>query len=170
MKICPAKLEISMKNDFPKGEIRYKIQVTNPSSHPINVTSSVRNPTSQSLSPGYTNIPDLSWVNVEPKVKTIPANSYDFFNLTINIPENEKKYHYNESWEVWAIFYSPDSFKSGGSVSFNIKLAVKIFIHTPSGVSKLQLPQSFYLLMLGTFFTIICILVYIKKRVSLTRK
>jgi hypothetical protein len=95
---------------------------------------------------GHSRIPDLSWVTVSPQEMTIPANSEGFFNITIDIPKNNQSLHYNESWEVLAIFYQKKTTSAGG-FKFNIKLASRVFIHTPPEPAKQQIPNNLYLIL-----------------------
>ena len=145
--LWPAELTIDI-SEYPEEEIQYKIRITNPYNYDIDVVSESVNPSIEdiSLDEGYSCIPDLSWLKVSPDVLSIPARSYGYFMLSVEIPESKKPLHYNESWEGLVRFYKKSATQAG-SVTVNVKLMSKIFIHTPPGPAKQQAPHNLYLIL-----------------------
>jgi hypothetical protein len=163
--LWPGILTINM-SEYPEGEIEYKkIYVTNPYDYEVEVITEIANP--QGLTKGYSNIPDLSWIDVNPEVLSIPAKSDGCFSLIIDIPEEEKASHYNESWEVWIRFFKKPESDSG--VIFNVKLASKIFIHTPEEL-KQKIPYN-PIILITVFAVLLLVIVayfYFKRKPSIS--
>lgn len=138
--LWPGKLTIDIPKGFPDEEITYnKITIKNPYEYDITVLTEINNPPNGETTYGYTSIPDLSWVKISPEAQSIPAKSDGYFNLTINISDDEKSLHYNEKWEVRVIFFKKSDYQSG-NVVINLKLASKIYIHTPLEINQMQIP------------------------------
>jgi hypothetical protein len=133
VKIWPGKHYITINKWYSTGEeVKHpRIQVMNTESYDINVSVSIDNPHVNTLSGGYSQIPDLSWVKVFPEVLYLPGGSSDFVEVFIEIPESEQSLHYNEKWEALVVFTPP--IKPGGGVNVQVELAVKLFIKTPTG-------------------------------------
>ena len=131
LEIYPGKLTISMPEGYPTERISYKIQVTNPFPYAVNASTRIEHPSNQTISANYSHIPDLSWVTVEPEILFIPANTSGFFEVFLDIPENERQNSYHKSWETWVVIHSDQPAGEGGGIVININIAVKLFIHTP---------------------------------------
>jgi len=162
-----------MSEGYPKEAIKYKIQVTNPYSYDVNASARVENPAIEKLSDGYTFIPDLSWVKLVSETIYIPAGSSGYFELLIDIPDDEKPRHYNESWETWVVISSDRGSGSSGGLLFQIELAVKLFINTPPEKARQQIPQTLYLILLFIIVGLIVVatfVFYVKKRERITHK
>lgn len=161
--VSPAKLYITIE-EYPLKEIHYKVRVTNPFSYDIRASTRVTNPFD--LKAGYMRIPDLSWIKILPETLDIPAKSNKEFEVIIDIPEKEKTLHYNESWEAWVIV-TPIPLSAGGSggVVFQVQLAARLFIHTPTGTMA-QTPIGLYLLIgiIGGFVILITFSSILKKK------
>ena len=138
IKASPAKLVITMPEGYPEGEIQYKIKVTNPCSYDIKVSSKVSNPFE--ITADFTTVPDLSWISVFPESLDIPAKSSKEVEVIIDMPESEKNQQYNKNWEVWVIV-QPVGFSEVGGMVIQTQVAVKLFIHTPTGTATPQTPQ-----------------------------
>lgn len=171
VKLEPAELIISMPEGYPKEDIQYKIRVTNRYSFNITASTRIVHPFNGDFIEGYTRIPDLSWVKIEPEILFIPAKESRDFLLHITIPESKKQLHYNESWEIWVIVLPKTSKKGSSSntttVSFQMQLASRVLINTPPGEKKLELPQNFYLILLGSiigFAMLAVVYFYVNKR------
>lgn len=170
---CPAKLTITMPEGFPEETIKYTIQVNNLNSYVINVSATVDNPIPHRLKKNYTFIPDLSWVEITPDLLYIPPHESAFFEILINIPDEEKPLHYNERWEVWAVVSEVKNEALPGTIDTATKLAIRFFIHTPPEKVKQQIPQTLYLILL---FIIVGLIItatfvfYAKKRERITYK
>ncbi len=131
IKVWPAKYDIEIKR-WPTKEEKIEnptIQVTNTESYDINVTIRVNNPSTESLTEGYSLTPDLSWVKVVPEVLYVPAGSSGELEIFIEVPESEQSTHYNEKWETLVVICPP--IKIGGGINFQPEIAVKLFIKTP---------------------------------------
>ncbi|MCX6665863.1 MAG: hypothetical protein NT038_07400 [Euryarchaeota archaeon] len=106
LKIWPAKLTISMPEGYSNGTIFYQIEVTNPYTYEVNASARIENPDVLQLSEGYTCIPNLTWVNISPQTLHLPANTAGYFGVSLDIPEKEKQFYYNNSWETWVVISS----------------------------------------------------------------
>jgi hypothetical protein len=133
LQIWPGKLTISMPDGYPTERISYQIQVTNPYSYPVNASARVENPDVQQLTTNYSYIPDLSWVTVEPETLYLPANTSSSFKVFLDVPKSERSSYYNTSWETWVVISSDKPAGDTGGLIFQVELAVKLFIRTPSG-------------------------------------
>ena len=156
--LLPAKLTIDI-SDYKYDEIKYdKISVKNPYDHKITVKSEVKNPKNGSLTEGYSNIPDESWINIFPNKLEIPANSIGYFSVIVEIPEYKKDESLNKNWEVWACFFE-SSPGDKGDVSFNVKLATKVFINNPEKSFHENSPLNFFMLSSSFILFVITIIV-----------
>lgn len=163
---APAKLIIKMPEGYPEGEIDYRITVHNPSSHGINVSARIANPSPDKKTENYSYIPDLSWVKTVPEIMYIPADSSRELGLSMDIPDTEKPLHYNERWEVWTIISEIQDQPSSKNTMIQVELAIKLFINTPSQAAKMQIPQNLYLILgITVGATVIAIAIrFVKKR------
>ena len=162
IQLWPAKLEIEISN-YPDDEIQYKnISVTNPEKYNVTVTVDVEHPPSHRINENYSYIPDLSWVKVTPKNLDIPPKSTGFFTVHVDIPEKQRSQHYNEKWEVWAIFYEKIDGKNESNI--RVKLASKIRIHAPPGDITQGSPYSTFIILfvMGELFFFL-VLIYFSK-------
>ena len=132
LQIWPGKLTISMPEGYPTERISYPIQVTNPYTYPVNASARVVNPDVQPLTANYSYIPHLSWITVEPETLYLPANTSGTFKVFLDIPTSERSNYYNTSWETWVVISSDKPAGDSGGLVFQVELAVKLFIHTPS--------------------------------------
>lgn len=163
--LWPAKLNMSI-SEYPSEEIQYnKIRITNPHNYEIQVVSDIQNPSLDNLIDSYSYIPNLSWVKVSPNLLTIPANSYDYFTLTVDIPEDEKPLHLNEKWEVHLLVCRKIG-SNDGNLIINLKLTSKILIHTPSDIKDQQVLYNpiLILFIIGGAITFASVFLYIRKK------
>ena len=122
--VDPRELSITMTDEFIKGNTSKKIIVFNEQNENINITWYLDNPEpASSIRPNKTIIPNLSWIDVEPKWQIIPPNSNKAFFIVLNIPKNEL--NLKQNWEVWI------TFKSEEKQFINIEHAVRLYIDTP---------------------------------------
>ena len=162
IQLWPAKLEIEISN-YPDDEIQYKkISITNPEKHEVTVRVDMEHPPAHRIHENYSYIPDLSWVKVTPEILDIPPKSTGFFTVHIDIPKKQRSRHYNEKWEVWAIFNE----KIDGKKQSDIRLAIasKIRITTPSGEMTQRSPYNIFIILFvigGLFLSLI--LIYLSK-------
>lgn len=139
----PAKLEITLSEGYQNEDIIHPIQVTNPLTRAINVTAVVSNPANESLTEGYSFIPNVSWIRVVPEELYVPANSSSLFQLIVEIPDSEVPLQYNKSWETWVTIASDQYGGVDRGAAFKVELAMKVFIDTPSGEAKFQIQNLF---------------------------
>jgi hypothetical protein len=132
LQIWPGKLTISMPEGYPTERISYLIEVTNPYMYSMNTSARVENPDMQQLTTNYSYIPDLSWITVEPETLYLPANTSSTFKVFLDVPKSERSNYYNTSWETWVVISSDKPAGDTGGLIFEVELAVKLFIHTPS--------------------------------------
>ncbi len=170
IRLLPAKLTINISK-FTDDEIQYnKICVENPYNYDIEVIAGIENPPSDSITNGYSLIPDISWVTLNSNSALISAESNSFFTITIDIPDDKRSLNYDKKWEVWfKVFEKPGS---GASGSLSVKIASRIYIHTPSNELRQNIPYSPFIL----YFFIFCLLVivfigfYKKRRTSQNKR
>ena len=166
IQIWPGKLTITMNEWYDKWiETKYnKIQVTNPYSYGINVSVKLNHPGTQVISEGYSYIPDLSWIRIEPETIYLPPNTSNTFEVIIEVPKDEQLKYFNEKWETWAIFTSNLYPGRQGGMNFQVELAVKLFINTPKGEAAGSQYLYIVLFSISTIFVVFVILLYSKKR------
>lgn len=123
--IYPEQISINMDEDFIYGNTLKKIIVTNNNLEDFNVTWYLENPTPPSkIRPNRTIIPDLSWIDLEPKWRVIPPRGSGEFHIYLNIPKTKDTI--NKKWESWITFKGVDK------EIFNIEYAIRLLINTPT--------------------------------------
>ncbi|UCD14077.1 MAG: hypothetical protein JSW60_01290 [Thermoplasmatales archaeon] len=124
----PLELKIKMDNEFIHGNTSKNITITNNNNYNINVTWYLEHPNPISyLRPNRTFIPDLSWVDVEPKWLVISPASAAMFYIHLDIPENKELL--DQHWEAWVTFQL-DEHNGGGDI-FEYEYATRVYIDTP---------------------------------------
>ena len=83
--VWPAKLTITISEDFPDEDITHKIMVENRNEDDVTVDATTDNPTSEVLKKGFVLIPDLAWITILPKTVTIPPGEARYFDIFIDI-------------------------------------------------------------------------------------
>ncbi len=166
IQIWPGKLTITMNQWYDKWiETKYnKIQVTNPYSYGINVYVKLNHPGTQVISEGYSYIPDLSWIRIEPETIYLPPNTSNTFEVIIEVPNDEQLKYFNEKWETWAVFTSNLYPGRQGGMNFQVELAVKLFINTPKAEATGSQYLYIILLLISAISVVFIILLYSKKR------
>lgn len=124
--VLPLELNITMTDKFINGNTSEKIIVKNTGESDINVSWYIDNPTQDSIRRNRTLIPDLNWVELEPKYQIINPNIDTEFYIHLNIPEN--KNYLNQHWEVWITFKQEESY------FFNFEHAIRYYIDTPTNL------------------------------------
>ena len=166
IKIWPGKLYVEMNKWYDEEkDIKHPIQIINPYSHGVNVTSIIENPSSKVLTDRFTPIPDVSWISTFPERLYIPPKSSENIVIIINIPVDQHEFYYNEKWETGIIITSDIPIgPGGGGMNFELEIAVKLYIITPK--SKVGESQYFYIILFFIFSIIIVFIVnsYIKKK------
>lgn len=149
---------------FPDQPVTYKqIQIKNLKNQSVLVKTQILRPSDTKYMEGYSSIPDLSWVSVSPTEMTISPKGEGFFDLTIEIPKENRSSCFNQNWEVRAFFYEPPS-SPEGSVAINVKLGSRIFINTPTKTTEQDTFVNLFILawfigMMGlTVATVVCYL------------
>ena len=161
--IWPGKMTIDMPDGYPEEPISYKISVTNEHKYGENVTAKLRDVIN--ASEGFQNIPDLSWINIEPEILYVPGGKTKYFEVTIDIPDSEKPLHYNESWESRIIVSTIPPKLEGGGVTFKIELVVKLYINTPPEIIKPEpTPTIYYILVMVLVLIIVAVFILIIRR------
>jgi len=126
--IRPAELSITMDDGFIHGNTLKKITVTNNNADSFNETWYIEHPTPISkLRPNRTCMPNLSWIDVEPKWAVIPSKGSEEFYIYLDVPENDELR--DQHWEVWV------TFKVGKQGDFNFEHAVRVCIDTPGKIT-----------------------------------
>jgi hypothetical protein len=163
LSVTPATLQIDMPEGYKKDAIDVAVTVINTLSYSVEVKTNIRNPPDFERTEGYSYIPDLSWVKTVPDVFTVPAKGNASFKVVIDIPENEKPLHYNESWEVWI------EVSRAQAGFFNVIPAVRVLINTPPKPLPIteRLPQ---ILMIVIPLTLIILVVMLSKAIFARKK
>ena len=163
IKIWPGKHYITINRWYEPGEnVRNpKIQITNTESYDMNISVRIDNPSVPTLDPGYSVIPDTSWIKTVPEVVFVPAGSSEFIEVIIEVPESQQSLHYNEKWETLVVISEP--IESGGGINIQTEIGVKIFIQTPEG-EILKIQYTHILIAIIIPLLIIFMVAYILKR------
>jgi len=161
VKASPGLLHVYIE-EYPEKEIHYKIKVSNPFNYDIEVSARSSHP--YHINETYAKIPNLSWIKIVPESMEIPAKSSKEFEIIIDIPENERPLHYNKSWESRVIITPKNTQEA--TIVIQVQLAVKIFIHTPTGQMNEQTPLSLYIFIgiIGGFVILITVSFIFKKK------
>ena len=165
IKIWPGKIRVEMNKWFDdEKEIKQPIQITNPYSHGVNVTSRIENPSLKAITESFSPVPDISWITTSTDRLYIPPKSSDNFEIIINIPEDQQELYYNEKWETNVVISSDIPIgPEGGGMNFKLEIAVKLLIITPE--SKEEGFQYFYIfIFIFLIFIVLTISSYIKKK------
>ena len=172
--LWPGKLTITFPEGYDGDEISYnKIRIDNNDRFDAKVTVKVLHPPEDQRNDSFDRIPDLSWISFEPENMIIPGRSYDYFTLTIDIPEENRSSITNSSWEVWAMFCSTPVNEDNATVVFSIQLVSKLYIHPPTGppYSNVFLSPIFMVFLLSCVISFVLALLLggRKKRYSASR-
>jgi len=124
--VQPLELNITMTDKFINGNTSEKIIARNTGDSDINVSWYIDNPTQDSIRENRTLIPDLNWVELEPKQQILHPDIDTEFYIYLNIPENNN--NLNQHWEVWI------TFKQEQSYFFNFEHAIRYYIDTPTNL------------------------------------
>jgi len=172
--VWPAKLDISVNNDFPDQVITYKIQVNNKNPYETNIVIKIQDPLPHRKKEGYTNIPDLSWLKTNESLVNFKAGESKFIDIFLVIPNDQKKFQYNEKWEVWVSFSearneSLESPETGATLVNAV--AVRLFINTPIKEQNIQGQVNFMYLFFVLFIVGIIVFLYMKiKKTTASKK
>jgi len=157
--ISPAKLTISVSEDFPNKPIYYPVQINNNEQYDVNFTVDIINPDPIQRTSGCTNIPDLSWVKVNQSVVNVKAGESKLVDICLDVPDSKKQMSYNKNWEVWIKVCGGNDEGPGNSIK--IALALKLLIDTPK---KEQIKDSSYFIFFFFSLIIIVTIIYIFTR------
>jgi len=165
IKIWPGKIRIEMNKWLDnEKEIKQPIQITNPYSHGVNVTSKVENPNLKAITERFSPLPDTSWIKISPEKLYIPSKSSDNIYIILNIPEDQQELYYSKKWETGVVISSDIPLgPSGGGMNFELEIAVKLFIITPESEEE---GFHYYYIFIFTFliFIVLTISFYIKRK------
>jgi hypothetical protein len=165
LKIWPGKITVEMNkwHDNEK-EIKQPIQIINPYSHGVNVTSRIENPSLNIITEGYIPLPNISWIKTSPDILYIPPKSSGNFEIIINIPEKQKDFHNNEKWETGVVISSDIPIgPGGGGMNFKLEISVKLFIITPESETE-GVQYYYFFLFIFLVFIVLMISSYIRKK------
>ena len=126
--VQPAELSITMDDGFIHGNTLKKITVTNNNADSFNATWYIEHPDPISkLRPNRTCMPNLSWIDAEPKWAVIPSKGSEEFYIYLDVPENDELR--DQHWEVWV------TFDAGGQGPFKYLHAIRVYIDTPGKIT-----------------------------------
>jgi len=165
IKIWPGKIRIEMNKWFDdEKEIKQPIQITNPYSNGVNVTSKIENPSLKVITERFSPLPDTSWIKTYPEKLYIPPKTSDNIYIILNIPENQQELYYSEKWETGIVISSDIPLgPSGGSMNFELEIAVKLFIITPKS-EKEGFQYYYFFFFIFLVFIVLMISSYIRKK------
>jgi len=121
--VTPPEISITMDEEFINGNTSEIITLANNNDFDVNLTWYIGNPDPSLRRPNRIDMPDLSWVYLEPRWCDTPPGDNAYFYIYLNIPESQE--NLNQSWEVWAIF------ELGANGFVNQEYAVRVYIDTP---------------------------------------
>lgn len=128
--VQPAEISITMTNEFIYGNTFKKITVTNNNNYSINMTWYLENPNPISwMRPNRTYMPNLSWVDLNPRWCIISPWKYANFYIYLFMPGS--KDYLNQHWETWVTFKHGKDSEVG---MFNQEYAVRVYIDTPKNL------------------------------------
>jgi len=130
--VSPAEILITMENGFIHGNTSKKITIKNTGDDSFNATWYIEHPDETLRRPNKTCMPDLSWIDVEPKWHIIQADDSADFYIYLDIPENKSLV--NRHWETWITFKAGAQEHPGGV--FNFEHAIRVYIDTPEKIEK----------------------------------
>jgi len=126
--VQPRELFLSMDKEFINGNTSEILRVINTGDSEINISWYLDDPSPDLIRQNRTTIPDLSWIDLEPKWKTIQAHSNAEFFIHLNIPKD--KNYLDKYWEIWVTFKEEES----GFIKF--EHAVRFYIDTPKNLKE----------------------------------
>lgn len=122
--VSPRELSITMIDKFVVGNTSGAITVGNEEDVSINISWYIDHPEPiDSIRPNRTKIPDLSWIDVEPKWQIISPNGIAKFYVYLNVPEDQE--YLDQHWESWI------TFRQEKKSFINLEAAVRLYIDTP---------------------------------------
>jgi hypothetical protein len=153
--VLPLELNITMTDKFINGNTSERIIVRNTGDSDINVSWYIDHPTQGSIRENRTLIPDLNWVELEPKHQILHPNNDTEFYIYLNIPENNN--NLNQHWEVWI------TFKQNQSYFFNFEHAIRYYIDTPTNLinNSLNSENNNYMIVLIVVFVLSILVIVI---------
>ncbi|MEF8879345.1 MAG: hypothetical protein V5A64_03000 [Candidatus Thermoplasmatota archaeon] len=163
--VWPARINVDIK-EYSEEKIQHSIEVYNKNSFPVKVSAKVRTPDMDNRVEGYSDIPDLSWIKVESESFVVGAKESKTFNVTIDIPKDERSRFYNESWEVWVTTYAGKN-KNEDGVNLQTAVSTRFLISTPENPDRSFFFGGNTLVLVGFssgILALIAMLIYIKKK------
>lgn len=156
--VQPRELYISMNMELIKGNTSEKLKVINNEDSEINVTWYLDNPSDDLIRSNRTKIPNLSWIDLEPKFQIIPGNSTSEFFIHLNIPKDSN--YLDKHWEIWV------TFKVEESNFINFEHAVRLYIDTPVDLKEDSNIDSttFVLVFVFLIFIVFLFIIYFYKK------
>ena len=91
--VSPMELSITMRDNLIQGNTSKKITININESDSYNVTWYIEHPTPiEWMRENKTKIPDLSWIDVDPKWNIIPGFDSSDFYIHLSIPDDNDSY------------------------------------------------------------------------------
>ena len=133
LSVQPIEISIDMQDEFISGNTSKIIVVTSNYDCDCNVTWYKEHPDPiEWIRPNRTKIPNLSWIDVQPKWQIIPPGVHANFYIYTNVPKNEETI--SKNWETWITFKMGGQEHSAGP--FNREYAVRVYIDTPESIEN----------------------------------
>ena len=157
--VQPRELYLSMDKEFINGNTSEKIILINTGDSEINISWYLDNPSPDLIRLNRTIIPNLNWIDLEPKWQTIQAYNNSEFFIYLNIPED--KNYLNKYWEIWITFKEEET----GFIKF--EHAVRFYIDTPKNLKEVNdniLTFSIIVFVVLIFIVFLSIIYFYKKK------
>ena len=126
--ISPHEVSIKLDDLSTQANTTKKITVENKNKFSFNATWYIEHPLTSKIRENKTFIPNLTFIDVEPKWMIIPVNETGDFYIYTDIPKKEK--YLKKNWEVWITFKKGT--KEHGEGFLNLEQAIRVYIETPS--------------------------------------
>jgi hypothetical protein len=154
--VQPRELFLSMNEKFVSGNTSEIILVSNTQESEINISWYIDYPSPDLIRQNRTAIPDISWIDLEPKWKIIPPyQSAEFF---INLYMPNDTINLNKNYEAWITFKEEES----GFIKF--EHAVRFYIDTPISKEFESNIITFSVLIFIVIMVLLFIIKFYKKR------
>lgn len=127
--VYPREVSIPMNEEFIWENSSKKITIENNGDQSVNVSWYLEHPDPIDwMRQNRTIIPNLSWIDAEPKWCIITPHGSKAFYIYLYVPKREE--NIQQHWETWITFKQ----ESSGGI-FNQEYAVRVYMDTPTEIA-----------------------------------
>lgn len=127
--VYPLEVSIPMNEGFIWGNSSKKITIENNGDQSVNVSWYLENPDPIDwMRTNRTTIPNLFWIDAEPKWCIITPHKSKAFYIYLYVPKLEE--NVQQHWETWITFKQESS-----EGIFNQEYAVRVYVDTPTEIA-----------------------------------